>query len=150
MAPKRVSPKEALSLMENEGYVYIDVRSVPEFDAGHPEGAYNIPLMHMSAAGMQPNGDYLAVVSALFAPDTAIVVGCKAGGRSLRAAEMMLVAGFTNVVDQRAGFSGATSPFGQVMEEGWSQAQLPVTVQAVPERTWAALEAKAKAKAKKT
>ena len=35
---KRVSPAEAKTLMD-EGYVYLDVRSEPEFAAGHPAGA---------------------------------------------------------------------------------------------------------------
>ena len=39
MAVNRVSPEEARDLMDKEGYAYLDVRSVPEFEAGHPTGA---------------------------------------------------------------------------------------------------------------
>jgi len=54
MNVKRVSPEEALSLVEKEGYAYVDVRSVPEFESGHPEGAYNVPLAHLGPQGMKP------------------------------------------------------------------------------------------------
>lgn len=43
-----VSPEEARGLMEREGYTYIDVRSIPEFEAGHPAGAVNVPLLHVN------------------------------------------------------------------------------------------------------
>ena len=33
MPVKRVSPEEARDLMEKEGYTYLDVRSIPEFEA---------------------------------------------------------------------------------------------------------------------
>ena len=59
---KRVSPEEALGLMEKDGYVYVDVRSVPEFEAGHPAGAFNVPLLDMSPMGMTPNPDFLRVM----------------------------------------------------------------------------------------
>ena len=62
MPVKRVSPEEARDLMEKEGYTYLDVRSIPEFEAGHPKGAYNIPLNHMGPGVMSPNPDFMAVV----------------------------------------------------------------------------------------
>ena len=44
---KSVSPQEACDLLtREEGYVYLDVRSTPEFSEGHPQGALNIPLHH--------------------------------------------------------------------------------------------------------
>src|SRR5262249_40526449 len=86
MAVKRVSPEEARDLMHQDGYVYVDVRSVPEFEAGHPIGAYNVPLMHPGPQGMVPNPDFMSVMQQSFAKDRKIVVGCQAGGRSLRAA----------------------------------------------------------------
>ena len=55
MALQRVSPAEAHSLVSEQGYVFLDVRSVPEFEQGHPNGAYNIPLLHLASGGMQPN-----------------------------------------------------------------------------------------------
>jgi rhodanese-related sulfurtransferase len=109
---KRISPEEARTLMDEEGYAYLDVRSVPEFEAGHPQGAYNIPLAHLGPAGMTPNFDFLAVVQKTFPKDSKLVVGCKSGGRSLQAATMLLSSGYTNVIDQRCGFGGGVDASG--------------------------------------
>src|SRR4051812_14530247 len=124
---KRVSPVEAKRLVDEEGYVYVDVRSVPEFEAEHPTGAANIPLMHSGAAGMEPNGEFLRVFAAAFPKDTKIVLGCKGGNRSLRAANVLAQQGYTNIVDQRARFDAGRDPFGQATEQGWKAAGLPVT-----------------------
>ena len=123
---QRVSPDEAKKLLDEEGYTYLDVRSEPEYQAGHPVGAENVPLMHAGPAGMTPNPDFLAVVQAVYPKDAKLVVGCKAGGRSLKAAEMMIGAGYTNLIDQRAGFDGPRDAFGALSEKGWSPAGLPV------------------------
>jgi rhodanese-related sulfurtransferase len=142
MAVKRVSPAEARELIDKQGYVYVDVRSVPEFVAGHPQGAYNVPLMNMGPGGMAPNPDFLAVMGA-FPKDAKLVVGCKSGGRSARAASMLESAGYTSVVDQRAGFEGAPDPAtGRITEAGWRPAGLPVTNDALPDRTYEALKAR--------
>ena len=122
---KRVSPAEAKTLMD-EGYQYLDVRSEPEFAAGHPAGAHNVPIMHAGPRGMAPNPEFLAVVEAVYAKDARLVVGCRSGQRSMRAAEMMVAAGYTGVIDQRAGFDGPRDAFGQLTEPGWEPAGLPV------------------------
>jgi rhodanese-related sulfurtransferase len=121
----RVSPAEAKKLLD-EGYTYLDVRSEPEFAASHPQGAQNVPLMHAGPAGMRPNPDFLDVVLAAYPKDAKLVIGCKAGGRSARAAEMMAQAGYTNLADQRAGFDGSRNAFGALTEPGWAPAGLPV------------------------
>jgi rhodanese-related sulfurtransferase len=122
---KRVSPAEAKQLMD-EGWTYVDVRSEPEFAAGHPVGAHNVPVASPGPGGMAPNQDFVAVVQALYPKDARLVLGCQAGGRSARAAAMLDGAGFTSIVDQRAGFGGARDAFGQVSEPGWAAAGLPV------------------------
>jgi len=134
MAVKRVSPEEARDLLDKEGYTYLDVRSVPEFEAGHPTGAYNVPLMHMGPAGMVPNPDFLAVVQKSFQTDAKLVVGCKAGGRSARAAAILEGTGYTNLVDQRAGYEGSPT------EAGWRPKGLPTSTKATPERTYDGLK----------
>jgi rhodanese-related sulfurtransferase len=136
MAVKRVAPEEARDLMDAQGYVYLDVRSVPEFDAGHPTGAYNVPLMHMGPAGMAPNSEFLAVVQKSFPKDAKLVVGCKAGGRSARAAAMLEESGYTDLVDQRAGYEG------NPQEAGWRPKGLPASQSAPADRTYEALKAK--------
>lgn len=132
MAVRRVSPTEAAALVEREQYVYLDVRSVPEFEAGHPVGAYNIPLLHMAGFGLTPNANFVAECERVFPKDTRLVLGCRSGSRSLHAATMLLRAGYTDVVDQRCGFEGADEP-------GWRHVGLPVSQQAQPERSYSAL-----------
>jgi rhodanese-related sulfurtransferase len=122
---RRVSPQDAKKLIDEEGYLYLDVRSEPEYNAGHPSGAHNIPIMHAGPGGMQPNIEFLDIAQALYAKDAKIVVGCRSGQRSLRAAELLTSSGFTNVVDQRAGFEGTRDSFGAIVEGGWATVGLP-------------------------
>ena len=75
MAVKRISPDEAREIIDKQGYAYLDVRSVPEFEAGHPTGAYNVPLLHMGPGGMSPNPDFMAVVQKAFPTDARLVLG---------------------------------------------------------------------------
>jgi rhodanese-related sulfurtransferase len=125
MAIQRVSPQEAQKLVEEQGYTYVDVRSEPEYAAGHPKGALNVPIMHAGGGGMTPNANFLAVMNALFTKDAKLLVGCKAGGRSLKAAEMLVGAGFSSIIDQRAGWDGPRDAFGALTEPGWSPSGLP-------------------------
>jgi len=142
---KRVTPPEADALLK-EGWTYLDVRSIPEFDAGHPAGAANIPLLHMTGGRMAPNPAFKSVVEANFAKDARLVVGCKVGGRSMQAAGLLEAAGFTSVVDMRGGFAGERDNFGRVTCAGWQEAGLPVEQAAPPEKTYAELEKRAAAK----
>ncbi len=120
-----------------QGWTYVDVRTVEEFDAGHPPGAFNVPIAHVGPGGMATNPDFLRAMAAAFPKDARLVVGCKAGGRSLRAATELLAAGFTSVVDMRPGWDGARSPFGEVVEPGWSRTGQPVEQGQPAGRSWA-------------
>src|SRR5260221_2828311 len=106
---KRVTPQEAKKLLD-EGYVYVDVRSEQEFAQEHPTGAKNVPIMNVGPGGMTPNAEVLSVMTKAFPKDAKLVVGCKAGGRSLRAAQILLPNGWSNVIDQRAGVAVARDP----------------------------------------
>jgi rhodanese-related sulfurtransferase len=139
---KRVTPNEADTLLK-DGWAYLDVRSIPEFEGGHPAGAINIPLLHMTGGRMAPNPAFQSVVSATFAKDAKVVVGCKAGGRSLQAATLMAAAGYTNVVDMRGGFHGERDNMGRVACVGWAESGLPCETESAPEKTYAELEKKA-------
>lgn len=139
---ERISPEQALEKM-NEGYLYLDVRSTQEFEAGHPQGAYNIPLLHMTPEGMQPNPDFMRVVEANFPKEQKLVLGCKAGGRSLRAAQMLEAAGYRDILDQRAGYIGAADASGQIVEQGWSKRNLPIATQAESGRSYGDLSQRA-------
>jgi rhodanese-related sulfurtransferase len=121
---KRVSPEEAQALLE-EGYVYVDVRSEPEFEQGHVPGAYNVPLMHQGPGGMQPNPDFLVVMEKVFARDARLVLGCRSGGRSLRAAQMLQGAGYSMLIDLQTGWEGSRDAFGRP-QPGWGPKGLPV------------------------
>lgn len=118
MPIRKVSPKEA-SELQTQGYTYVDVRSEVEFAQGHPKGSVNIPIAHKLGAGMSPNPDFVKVFEANFPKDAKVIVGCLAGGRSARAAETLSAAGYSDLVDQRAGFGGTQS------EAGWVNAGLP-------------------------
>ncbi len=138
---QRVSPAEAKQLMD-EGYIYLDVRTEAEYAAGHPKGAHNVPVMIAAGGGMAPNPDFLAVVQKAYAKDQKLVLGCRSGVRSMRAAEMMIAAGYTNVIDQRAGFDGPRDPFGRMLEAGWAPAGLPVET-ATPGGSYAEMKSRA-------
>ena len=143
---KEVSPKEAYELMQNDPeYIYLDVRSVPEFEAGHATGAINIPLLHFDpASGMTPNEDFLAVVEGALPRDSKLVVGCKAGGRSARACDMLSQVGYANVTNIRGGFVAATDNFGNVVEPGWSMLGLPTSTEAGEDARYDVLLARSK------
>lgn len=143
MSVERVTPKEANERM-SAGHAYLDVRSIPEFEQGHPTGAYNIPLMHMAGGRMVPNQEFLAVVQATFGTDAKIVVGCKSGGRSLRACEILAQNGYTHAIDVRGGFGGEFDMSGVCVVPGWLAAELPVSTTPVAGRGFEDLKAKKK------
>ncbi len=140
MSLKRISPEEARDLLESgEGYVYLDVRSIPEFEAGHAPGAKNIPLLHRTPAGMQPNHDFVAVCETALGRDAKIITACLKGGRSMRAAQVLLANGFENVVDMRGGFHGESDMTGALTYPGWAPRGLPVTTDASEDETYESL-----------
>jgi rhodanese-related sulfurtransferase len=127
MSYKNVKPGEAKELIDGDGgYTYVDVRSQEEFENGHPSGAVNVPVMHQSSMGMVPNAEFLSVMEVTFTKDDLVIIGCQSGARSLRAAEGLLAAGFTNIVHMDGGFGGTRSELGEVIEPGWSELGLPV------------------------
>ena len=121
---KIVTPREAAALLA-DGYVYVDVRSEQEFEAGHVPGALNVPISHRGPAGMTPNPEFLSVMQQAFATSARLVVGCKAGPRSRRAVEQLVQAGFQNLAEMSAGWDGARDAFGRATP-GWRQEGLPV------------------------
>jgi rhodanese-related sulfurtransferase len=141
--PTRISPQEANAKLA-QGYTYVDVRTSQEFAEGHPQSAINVPFMHAGPGGMKPNPDFLAAMKATFAQDSKIIVGCKSGGRSLRAAQALSEAGFADVLDQRAGWDGARDAFGQMSEPGWSRVGLPVEQGQPSGRSWEDVKRKGK------
>jgi rhodanese-related sulfurtransferase len=127
---RRVSAREAHELMQSQGYVYLDVRTRPEFDEAHPEGALHVPWLVPGRDGMSSNPSFVPQVEAVLARDARIVVGCASGVRSLAAATALIESGFVEVCEQRAGMAGVRDPFGRVREKGWRDEGLPVSTAA--------------------
>lgn len=140
---KHASVTEAHQLQAS-GATYVDVRSTGEFEAGHPEGAVNVPLLEPDTRGqMTQNPDFLRVMKASFDAATPLLIGCQAGMRSLKAAQMLETFGFTDVTNVRGGFGGARDPSGAVLEPGWASSNLPVETGGAAARTYDALLEKA-------
>lgn len=128
---------------QDAGAVYLDVRSVPEFERAHPAGAYNVPLLHLDPATrqMRPNPDFVAVVKANFPTDARLLVGCQIGLRSVQAAELLASAGYQHVSNVLGGFGGS-----QTGDTGWVQAGLPVEATSDASRAYETLHANASAR----
>jgi len=142
----QVDVRTAHTMLTEDGYTYVDVRSIPEFDQGHPAGAANVPLLHLDAATgqMRPNAEFLAVMQASYPQDARLLLGCQMGARSAQAAQMLLSAGYRDVANVEGGFGGARNRMtGQLVSEGWAGAGLPVEQEAPAERRYDALRAKA-------
>ena len=124
----QVSPKEAKRLLDIGGAVYLDVRTVPEFVNGHAPSAVNIPVAEINPqiGRMELNEKFLGVVTANIPTDAQLIVGCKTGGRSTTACEMLAQAGYKNLSNLVGGYSGVTDPTGQVVQEGWSTLGYPI------------------------
>ena len=134
MDVKRITPEQAKELLDsNTGYIYLAVRTVPEFDAGHGVGAKNIPVVEPDLYGrMEMNSRFVEIVEANFGKEMRCITGCQRGGRSIKAAELLLRAGFTNVIDMRGGFGGETDETGRLTFPGWAPRGLPTRRESAP------------------
>jgi rhodanese-related sulfurtransferase len=142
---KQINVTEANDL-KAQGHTYVDVRSTEEFALGHPDGAFNVPLLEPDAATgqMMPNPDFVRVMQASFPVDASLVIGCQMGGRSMRAAQMLESFGFKDVANVRGGFGGARDPMtGRVVDSGWADSGLPIEDGQPPDRSYSDLLRKA-------
>jgi rhodanese-related sulfurtransferase len=125
---RQVTPPEAKRILDTTpDAVYLDVRTPEEFAAGHPAGAINVPAFLKGILGLHPNEDFLSVVERILPRDRAILCGCAAGGRSQKAAEILVAAGYLNLANVQGGFGGARNAFGKVVAAGWLDSGLPVS-----------------------
>jgi len=69
---KHVDPNEALEL-ENESYIFLDVREQSEWDAGHYKNATLLPMSTMSTGSLEDTN---------LNQETSYVVVCRSGNRS--------------------------------------------------------------------
>ena len=125
--------------------VILDVRSTPEYKAGHPEHAYNVPYPYIyqacDSAGRSPDGacagsklGEIAQDPVAFADyveglipdkDTPIYTLCRTGVRSVGAANVLTDRGYTNVRNIWEGFVGINLTAPQRQADG-SVKVLPV------------------------
>ena len=140
MSYENVDPSQAQELLDGgEDYTYVDVRSIPEFENGHPAGAVHVPLMHREHDQMVPNMDFLRICELNFDHGARLIIGCQSGARSLRAAEALVAAGYEGIVHMDGGFGGARNEMGQIVAEGWMQQGLPVEYGAGDSQSYEAL-----------
>lgn len=85
---RQVSTADAIEL-SRQGYRVIDVREPHEWNAGHVDGATLIPLADLPARFAEEVPDR----------DTPLLLHCRSGARSGRAAQYLAQAGYTNLVN---------------------------------------------------
>ncbi len=83
-----IDGKTARALVKEQKALILDVRTDDEFNARHIEGAVNIPVEDL--------GKRIAELTDKKRP---VIVYCKSGGRSAKAAELLKANGFTQVHD---------------------------------------------------
>jgi len=141
MSANTISLDDAWARMKDGSAVYIDVRSTAEFAAGHPAGAWNVPLIERTARGQSLNHDFVASIRAIAAGngDPALIVGCQVGGRSRQACQLLAAEGVGKLHDFAAGWAGRKHPFGGPGLPGWATSEYPKATEAEPGRSWAAI-----------
>lgn len=129
MSIQQITPNQAKEILDQDPEaVYLDVRSIPEFIEGHAQGAINIPLLHFDEGEqMLPNPDFSKVSSVVLPKDKKLLVGCKAGGRSQRACEILSGLGYHNLHNIMGGFGGGINTVTGGYQKGWKDSGLPVT-----------------------
>lgn len=83
----KVDPASAKQLVQ-QGALLLDVRTPQEFQAGHLEGARNVPVGELSQR-----------LDELGERETPVVVYCRSGARSSRAKKVLEASGFQRVSD---------------------------------------------------
>src|SRR2546428_13861839 len=84
---RETTPPEAYeTLRADPAAVYLDVRTEAEFEAGHPAGARNVPVVFFDPARHQPtpNPDFVAAVERTIPHTAKLLVGCQSGGGAPR------------------------------------------------------------------
>jgi rhodanese-related sulfurtransferase len=99
----RVSPAQAVQLINREKAVLIDVSEPAEFAGGHAVGSKNVPLDKLEASGDLPKNKTLPVV-----------LVCPSGTRAVRAAATLKKLGF----DKPHVLAGGLA--------AWREANLPI------------------------
>ena len=139
-----LSAPEAFKMKTDGGakVLFIDIRTKGEFlFLGTPLVTdMNIPYMEIddpaswdkknNRYAMSPNSDFVGAVSSLvgrqqLTKTDPIILICRSGDRSSRAANLLQEAGFTKVYSVIDGFEGDMSKDGRRTVNGWKNADLP-------------------------
>lgn len=87
---RQITQAEAKKMMDSQDVLILDVREQDEFDTGHIPGAVLFPVGEItegSAADVIPKSE------------TVVLVYCRSGNRSLKAAQRLVEFGYTNVYE---------------------------------------------------
>ena len=83
-----ITAQQAKEIMDSQdGYVILDTRTQEEYDQGHIPGAILIPNTEIEARAEEGLPD----------KDQLILVYCRSGNRSKKAAEILVELGYTNI-----------------------------------------------------
>src|SRR5204862_7791811 len=128
MEMRETTPPEAYeALQADSAAVYLDVRTEAEFEAGHPAGARNVPVVFFDPATRQPmpNADFVATVGRTIPRTAKLLVGCQSGGPSAPAFQLLSQAGIPALTNVRVCFGRARDQTGRDGEHGWRDAGRP-------------------------
>jgi len=89
-AYKSISQQQAKEMMDRQDVVILDVREQSEYDTGHIAGAQLLPVGSIT--------DHTAA-EVIKSKDSTVLVYCRSGNRSKKAAAFLAKLGYTNVYE---------------------------------------------------
>jgi|GEM_PF-285387 len=102
-----ITPVEVYEIITNdEDYIILDVRTQDEYNEGHLDKALLIPV------------DYMEKVVDVLPKEKPIIVYCRSGGRSRKAAEILVENGFSKIYDMGGILGWQEEGFPVIIEEG--------------------------------
>jgi len=126
----------------------LDIRTPEEYIfVGHPEMAVNIPFLVIESSWSEdkrgpvlgPNKKFVEQVKEVYKPTDTILITCRSGGRSARAADILAEAGFKKAYTVTDGFEGdkqrdaTAKDYGKRTVNGWKNSDIPWTYSVNPE-----------------
>lgn len=133
--PEGLTSTQAYKLVMGDTFntFIVDVRTRAEYEfVGHPDlpnGAPNIPVKFYP--DWRLNEDFVSKVKERFNENNRLVMICRSGGRAKAAAEILLGAGFNQVLYVTDSFEGKKDRNGHRTVDGWKVNRLPYTYDAI-------------------
>jgi rhodanese-related sulfurtransferase len=120
-----VKPDEAWTLLQGEPRArLLDIRSKEEWNlVGRIPGAIEIELKRFPA--WVDNPDFLPKAKQALSPDDLVLLICRSGARSHKAAEQLTEDGYKNCFNVLEGFEGERNEKSQRLVNGWRVRGLP-------------------------